>query len=98
VKAILPAGHISVAGQDQRVDPYCRPTGDLSSFCSSLLTGGRGSQRFLDRLPNPHRPNREHVQSGPVPDNRGVIQPLDQVPPDLTTGGRHVRLARIMSP
>lgn len=28
MKAILPAGHISVAGQDQRVDPYCRLTGE----------------------------------------------------------------------
>ena len=38
---------------------------------------------------NPHRPDRKHVQGRLVPDDGGVLQPLDQVPPDLETGGRH---------
>ena len=35
-----------------------------------------------------HRVDRKHVQGGLVPDHGGVLQPFNQVPPDLEAGGR----------
>lgn len=49
----------------------------------------RAGQRLADCLPNGHRTDREDFQRLLVPDHCGVLQPLDQMPPDLEAGGRH---------
>src|SRR5271157_4994604 len=68
---------------------WLRSEGPVPSTVLKRARAFRFGDRPLDSLSNPHRANREHVQRRPIPDHRRVLQPFDQVPSYLETGGRH---------